>query len=96
MKSISGSFNTVNGKYCCNLRGAGDTTWMFSKSILADDEVVVSNKKLLKHKVAYVVRFPHSARSEFAIVRLVSKEEYIDRVKKSDLKPAFKFQYRKR
>lgn len=72
------------------LRGAGDTTWMFSKSILADDEVVVSNKKLLKHKVAYVVRFPHSARSEFAIVRLVSKEEYIDRVKKSDLKPAFK------
>lgn len=72
------------------LRGAGDTAWMFSKGILADDEVLVANKRLQQHEEAYVVRFPHSARSEFAHVRMLSKAEYIERIEESDLKPAFK------
>ena len=72
------------------LRGAGDTVWMFSKGILADDEVLVANKRLQQHEEAYVVRFPHSARSEFAHVRMLNKTEYIERIENSNLKPAFK------
>lgn len=73
------------------LRGAGDTVWMFSKGILADDEVLVANHRLLQHGEAYVVRFPHSARSEFAHVKMLGKTEYIERIEESDhLKPAFK------
>lgn len=72
------------------LRGAGDTIWMFTKSILADDEVLVANKRLLRHKEAYIVRFPHSAKSEFAHVHMLGKAEYIERIENSDIKPAFK------
>lgn len=72
------------------LRGAGDTMWMFSKGILSNNEVLISNKKLLKHKEAYIVRFPHSARGEFAHVIFIDKHEYIERVKASDIKNAFK------
>lgn len=72
------------------LRGAGDTMWMFAQGILADNEVLISNKRLLKHQEAYVVRFPHSARGEFAHVLFVDKHEYIERVKASDIKDAFK------
>lgn len=72
------------------LRGAGDTMWMFSKGILADNEVLISNKRLLKYKEAFVVRFPHSARGEFAHVMFVDKHEYIERVKASSIKDAFK------
>lgn len=72
------------------LRGAGDTTWMFTKSILADDEVLVANKRLLRHKEAYIVRFPHSAKSEFAYVHMLGKAEYIERIENSDIKSAFK------
>lgn len=72
------------------LRGAGDTVWMFSQGILADNEVLVANKRLLQHGEAYVVRFPHSARSEFAHVKMLGKAEYIERIEESDLKPAFK------
>ena len=72
------------------LRGAGDTMWMFTQGILGDNEVLVSNKRLLKHKEAFVVRFPHSARGEFAHVVFVDKHEYIKRVKASDIKNAFK------
>lgn len=72
------------------LRGAGDTTWMFAKGILKDNEVLVANKRLLQHKEAYVVRFPHSARGEFAHVNMLGKAEYIERIKKSNIKLAFK------
>lgn len=72
------------------LRGAGDTMWMFTKSVLNDNEVLISNKRLLKHKEAFVVRFPHSARGEFAHVIFVDKHEYIERIKASDIKEAFK------
>lgn len=72
------------------LRGAGDTMWMFTQGILGDNEVLVSNKRLLKHKEAFVVRFPHSARGEFAHVVFVDKHEYIERVKASDIKDALK------
>lgn len=72
------------------LRGAGDTMWMFTKGILNDNEVLISNKRLLKHSEAYVVRFPHSARGEFAHVLFVDKHEYIERVKASGIKDAFK------
>lgn len=72
------------------LRGAGDTMWMFTQGILGDNEVLVSNKRLLKHKEAYVVRFPHSARGEFANVVFVDKHEYIERVKASSIKDTFK------
>ena len=72
------------------LRGAGDTTWMFVKGILKDNEVLVANKRLLQHKEAYVVRFPHSARGEFAHVNMLDKAEYIERIKKSNIKLAFK------
>lgn len=72
------------------LRGAGDTTWMFAKGILKDNEVLVANKRLLQHKEAYVVRFPHSARGEFAHVNMLDKAEYIERIKKSNIKLAFK------
>ena len=72
------------------LRGAGDTMWMFTQGILSDNEVLISNKRLLKHQEAYVVRFPHSARGEFAHVLFVDKHEYIERVKASDIKDAFK------
>ena len=72
------------------LRGAGDTMWMFTQGILSDNEVLISNKRLLKHKEAFVVRFPHSARGEFAHIIFVDKHEYIERVKTSDIKNAFK------
>lgn len=72
------------------LRGAGDTTWMFAKGILEDNEVLVANKRLLQHEEAYVVRFPHSAKSEFAHVNMLGKAEYIERVENSNIKPAFK------
>lgn len=72
------------------LRGAGDTVWMFAEGILADDEVLVANKRLLQHGEAYVVRFPHSARSEFAHVRMLGKAEYIERIENSNIKPASK------
>lgn len=72
------------------LRGAGDTMWMFTQGILSDNEVLISNKRLLKHNEAFVVRFPHSARGEFAHVLFVDKHEYIERVKISDIKDAFK------
>nr|DAS34702.1 MAG TPA: hypothetical protein [Caudoviricetes sp.] len=72
------------------LRGAGDTMWMFTQGILSNNEILVSNKRLLKHNEAFVVRFPHSARGEFAHVLFVDKHEYIERVKASDIKDAFK------
>jgi len=72
------------------LRGAGDTMWMFTQGILSDNEVLISNKRLLKYNEAFVVRFPHSARGEFAHVLFVDKHEYIERVKVSDIKDAFK------
>lgn len=72
------------------LRGAGDTMWMFTQGILSDNEMLISNKRLLKYKEAFVVRFPHSARGEFAHVLFVDKREYIERVKVSDIKDAFK------
>lgn len=72
------------------LRGAGDTMWMFTQGILNDNEVLISNKRLLKYNEAFVVRFPHSARGEFAHVLFVDKHEYIERVKVSDIKDAFK------
>ena len=72
------------------LRGAGDIMWMFTQGILSDNEVLISNKKLLKYNEAFVVRFPHSARGEFAHVLFVDKHEYIERVKVSDIKDAFK------
>ena len=72
------------------LRGAGDTMWMFTQGILSDNEVLISNKRLLKYKEAFVVRFPHSARGEFAHVIFVDKHEYIERVKASGIKDAFK------
>lgn len=72
------------------LRGAGDTMWMFTKGILNDNEVLISNKRLLEYQEAYVVRFPHSARGEFAHVIFVDKHEYIERVKASGIKDAFK------
>lgn len=72
------------------LRGAGDTMWMFTKGILNDNEVLISNRRLLKYNEAFVVRFPHSARSEFAYVKMLGKAEYIERIEESDLKPAFK------
>ena len=72
------------------LRGAGDTMWMFTQGILGDNEVLISNKRLLKYKEAFVVRFPHSARGEFAHVIFVDKHEYIERVKASGIKDAFK------
>lgn len=72
------------------LRGAGDTMWMFTQGILSDNEVLISNKRLLKYNEAFVVRFPHSARGEFAHVLFVDKHEYIERVKASDIKDAFK------
>lgn len=72
------------------LRGAGDTMWMFTKGILNDNEVLISNKRLLEYQEAYVVRFPHSARGEFAHVIFVDKHEYIERVKASGVKDAFK------
>lgn len=72
------------------LRGAGDSMWMFTQGILGDNEVLISNKRLLKHKEAFVVRFPHSARGEFAHAIFVDKHEYIERVKASDIKNAFK------
>lgn len=72
------------------LRGAGDTMWMFTQGILSDNEVLISNKKLIKYKEAFVVRFPHSAKGEFAHVVFVNKHEYIERVKASDIKDAFK------
>ena len=72
------------------LRGAGDTMWMFIQGILSDNEVLISNKRLLEYQEAYVVRFPHSARGEFAHVIFVDKHEYIERVKASGIKDAFK------
>ena len=72
------------------LRGAGDTMWMFTQGILSDNEVLISNKRLLKYKEAFVVRFPHSARGEFAHVVFVDKHEYIERVRASYIKDAFK------
>lgn len=72
------------------LRGAGDTMWMFTKGILADDEALVANHQLLKYDESYIVRFPHSARGEFAHVKLIGKKEYIERVEKSGIKEAFK------
>ncbi|MFC2655100.1 MAG: hypothetical protein ACFN0J_10510 [Segatella salivae] len=72
------------------LRGAGDTMWMFTKGILNDNEVLISNRRLLKYNEAFVVRFPHSARSEFAYVKMLGKSEYIERIEESDLKPTFK------
>lgn len=72
------------------LRGAGDTMWMFTQGILSDNEVLISNKRLLKYNEAFVVRFPHSARGEFAHVLFVDKHEYIERIKVSDIKDAFK------
>ena len=72
------------------LRGTGDTMWMFTQGILSDNEVLISNKSLLKYNEAFVVRFPHSARGEFAHVLFVNKNEYIKRVKASNIKNAFK------
>lgn len=72
------------------LRGAGDTMWMFTQGILSDNEVLISNKRLLKYNEAFIVRFPHSARGEFAHVLFVDKHEYIERIKVSDIKDAFK------
>lgn len=72
------------------LRGAGDAMWMFTQGILSDNEVLISNKRLLKYNEAFVVRFPHSARGEFAHVLFVNKYEYIKRVKASNIKNAFK------
>lgn len=72
------------------LRGAGDTMWMFTQGILSDNEVLISNKRLLKYNEAFVVRFPHSARGEFAHVLFVDKHEYIERVKVSNIKDDFK------
>lgn len=72
------------------LRGAGDTMWMFTQGILSDNEILISNKRLLKYNEAFVVRFPHSARGEFAHVLFVDKHEYIERVKNSNIKEVFK------
>lgn len=86
IKSLKMSGNS-DSRY---LRGAGDTMWMFIQGILTDNEVLISNKRLLKYKEAFVVRFPHSARGEFAHVLFVDKREYIERVKDSNIKEAFK------
>ena len=86
IKSLKMSGNS-DSRY---LRGAGDTMWMFTQGILSDNEVLISNKRLLKYKEAFVVRFPHSARGEFAHVIFVDKYEYIERVKTSNIKDAFK------
>lgn len=73
------------------LRALGDPGKMFNVKLVKDNEIYVTNKKTLRHKIAVLMRFPCSSAGEMLKARIIGFDTIKKRVeayvRKGKLKP---------